>query len=367
MNGTATIGRLGLALGVLVAMIVTGILVWCAVRSEHDGAVVSIQAKARLESPSSTPRLQRVEESHDELGAVASRNEAPPERIDEPVDEVDDTSETEREWRLLGASALERNRERPTRGFIKHRIVHFTFDDGPHLENTPRLLDALGEYGIHATFFVVGRQLGGPHSLERRALVQRMEGEGHTVAVHTNAHPDLSRLSREQIDQDLDRVETSLEATLGYRPGIFRPPYGRRSSLSNAVLRERGYTQVLWNMPPEQGARSSDDIVRNFTRTLDRMDRHPRGPGGVVLMHDPQENSVDAFPELIEELRQRNCELLNREGEELWVIADDLRPFLLDEGEPPAELLEQLQNAERQRAAEYCADHVTTSWLGELP
>ena len=61
----------------------------------------------------------------------------------------------------------------------------------------------------------------------------------------------------EQISADLDRVEGAFEATLGYRPGLFRPPYGRRSAQSNATLRERGYTQVLWNITPEANARTA--------------------------------------------------------------------------------------------------------------
>jgi peptidoglycan/xylan/chitin deacetylase (PgdA/CDA1 family) len=258
-------------------------------------------------------------------------------------------------WKRLGAPELAAARERATRGDLARRMLHFTFDDGPHPERTPRLLDDLDELGVRATFFVVGASLSGPQSLERRALLQRMEASGHTVANHTFRHEDLRSTRRDRVAADLARAETVLEGTLGYRPGLFRPPFGGRSAASDAVLHGRGYAQVLWTFAPEYGASSSAQIVRNFARALDRSSRDSRVRGGVVLLHDLQSASVDAFPALVEEVRRRNCELLGVAGEELWVITDDLRPFLLGEaGLAPAEAA-QLQVRARREATQRCA------------
>lgn len=273
-----------------------------------------------------------------------------------------DAASTVPEWRRLGSAALAARRGQALRGFSPHRMIHFTFDDGPNPDTTPALLDALADQGLHATFFVLGRQLVGPRALERRALLQRLEAEGHTVAVHTYNHDDLSRLPAERIASDLGRVEAQLQATLGYLPGLVRPPFGRRSETSDATLRERGYTTVLWNLPPEEHARTAEDILRNFSRQLDRMERHPRGPGGIVLLHDTHAESVEAFSLLADELTRRNCALLASERDgaavELWDVTDDLGPFLLH-GEPgaalPADVLEARQALARARAVERCA------------
>jgi peptidoglycan-N-acetylglucosamine deacetylase len=273
---------------------------------------------------------------------------------------TDDDGGTAPEWRRLGSAALAARRGQVIRGFSAHRMIHFTFDDGPNLDTTPGLLDALTDQGVHATFFVLGRQLGGPRALERRALLQRIEAEGHTVAVHTYNHDDLSRLPAERISSDLGRVEASLQATLGYLPGLVRPPFGRRSEISDATLRERGYTTVLWNLPPEEHARTAADILRNFSRMLDRMERHPRGPGGIVLLHDTHAASVEAFSLLADELARRNCALLAAETdgstEELWDITDDLGPFLLYDDPLPADVLGARQAAARVRASARCAE-----------
>lgn len=255
------------------------------------------------------------------------------------------------DWRRLGSPELRARDGSTPRGFSPHRIIHFTFDDGPSEETTPRLLDALADEGVRATFFIVGRSLVGPRSAERRALAQRIEAEGHTVALHTYAHRDLRTLSAEQIGADLDRAEAALEATVGFRPGLFRPPYGGRSATSNALLRDRGYGQVLWNVAPEApSARSPEAILRSFRAALDRQDRHHLGPGAIVLLHDPNGASVDAFTLLIREVRARNCALLDRPGEELWDVTDDLAPFVLHDGALPEDVVARRQ-AEARRAA----------------
>ena len=288
------------------------------------------------------------------MAATAPANTLPPAATSEeprPSEEPEPIPD----WRLL--SSNEQRQVRLTRGFRQHRVLHFTFDDGPHLQNTPRLLDALAEFEVKATFFVVGRQLMGPRGQERRALLQRMQDEGHTVAVHTYAHRNLSGLTPVQINEDLERAERTLEATLGDRPGLFRPPYGGRNARSNAVIWERGYSQILWNITPEgNGARTAEDMLRVFSRTLDRLERHRDGPGGIVLQHDPNDASIEAFTLMMEELRQRNCELLAQGDEELWDVVDDLGFYVLHGDDIPADVIARRQRAARLEATSYCTE-----------
>lgn len=336
MDGTGTARKVVPALGVAMALILGTI----ASTSHADR-----EDRSELDAPSE-PAASPA------MGApAAGATKAPSAHPSQPVAADQVASDTD-DWRLLGAREPE---ERQTvRGFVKHRMLHFTFDDGPHLETTPQLLESLAEYNIKATFFVVGRQFGGPRGQERRALLQRIDEEGHTIATHTQSHRDLRGLTPEQIAQDLERVERSLQETLGYRPGLFRPPYGGRTTATNTLLRNRGYTQILWNIPPETGG-GPQSILRSFRRIMDRQERHHRGPGGIILLHDPNADSVNAFPLLMEEIRRRNCELLNQEGEELWDIVDDLRPYLDADEEIPADVISRRQVRVRAAAAEYCA------------
>jgi peptidoglycan-N-acetylglucosamine deacetylase len=126
---------------------------------------------------------------------------------------------------------------------IKHRI-HLTFDDGPHLVNTPRLLDELKQCGVLATFFVKGTNLETP---EAQRLVGRIASEGHQIGNHTYSHPHLTGLGEERIRECILKTEKLIgDADRGIK--VFRPPFGDHNSLVDQIVQELGYRLVLWNV-----------------------------------------------------------------------------------------------------------------------
>jgi len=254
-------------------------------------------------------------------------------------------------------------------GFIRHRMLHFSFDDGPRLDTTPQLLEHLDDYGIRATFFVVARGFDGRNRVDREKaeLVREIVRRGHTLGGHTYDHQRLTSLEDEAIVAQLVRSEEILERVAGARPWLFRAPYGARDERVDALVAERGYTQVMWNITSRDvSSRSAEEVLEAWTEALDRRERHPRGPGGIVLLHDTKPWVVEAFPAMIEELRARNCELLEEEGEELWDVVPDLSVFHQDRGDADAsrrartveldeELVAERQRLVREEAAGYCS------------
>lgn len=217
---------------------------------------------------------------------------------------------------------------RITRGFARHRVLLFTFDDGPRLDTTPRLLDMLDAHGVRATFFLVGRQLEGRRRRRQRALVREMAARGHTIGAHSFSHRNLTQLDDSALFAQIRRTEKAFEATLGVRPFLFRPPYGAHDERVDELLAAREYTPMLWNVTAaDTSSRTQRDVVEAFRASFARRERHPRGPGGIVLLHDTHDWVVDAVPEMIEIVRTRNCELLEDEGEELWDVSPDPRIF----------------------------------------
>src|SRR5690606_9438289 len=101
------------------------------------------------------------------------------------------------------------------------RRVWLTFDDGPHPEHTPRVLDTLKAHGVHATFFVIGRMV------ERNGtdLLKRARDEGHCIGNHSETHPRLTRLSEDEVRREVLRTDERIAEFLG-EPKVFRPPYG---------------------------------------------------------------------------------------------------------------------------------------------
>ena len=200
--------------------------------------------------------------------------------------EATDEARTEDELSPLRPDLAE---GRETRGFIRHRTLHFTFDDGPRLDTTPRLLEHLDHYGVQATFFVVARGFDGQNATDRaKAEVLRdIARRGHTVGAHTYDHSRLTSLDDEAVLAQLTRSEAIFEDVLGARPYLFRAPYGAHDARVDAITAERGYTHVLWNITSKDvSSRTAEEVAAAFSESLDVRERHPRGAGGIVLLHD---------------------------------------------------------------------------------
>jgi peptidoglycan/xylan/chitin deacetylase (PgdA/CDA1 family) len=153
--------------------------------------------------------------------------------------------------------------------------VVLTFDDGPHPEGTPAVLDVLSRAGARATFFVVGEQV------ERRpGLVAEIDAAGHGVALHGYRHRLQLRLTPAQIRDDLMRGRAAIEDAVGASPVWHRPPYGIYSPAGLRAARGAGLRPLLWSRwgkdwrkhtsPPRIAARVLSGIV----------------PGDVILLHD---------------------------------------------------------------------------------
>ena len=214
-------------------------------------------------------------------------------------------------------------------GSTQRRIVLFSFDDGPDCFYTPKLLKRLDERGVRALFFLTGRRVEGkcPSGRARADIVREIAAHGHLIGNHTYDHLELSALgSADLLDQVL-RAEKAIEGALGARPWLIRPPGGGHSERVDRLLQERGYTIVLWNLGSgDFQVRSPQDVLQTWQRVFERRHREEGERGGIVLMHDTYEWSIEAFSLIVDQLQARNCELLAR-GEELFDIVDDPRYF----------------------------------------
>lgn len=182
--------------------------------------------------------------------------------------------------------------------------VYLTFDDGPSDRVTPRVLDTLKEYNVHATFFIVNYGESG------KALIRRMIDEGHTVAIHGYSH-DYAAIykSDEAFMQNIYRLRDRLRSDFGYEAAIIRFPGGSSNTVSRQYsmgimsrlaqrVQAEGFTYFDWNVSSGDAAgtpASSGQIYNNVTSAL----RH--GRSNVVLMHDAgaKGTTADALPDII--------------------------------------------------------------------
>src|SRR5581483_9468074 len=110
--------------------------------------------------------------------------------------------------------------------------VALTFDDGPHPQATPAVLDLLAEADAQATFFLVGEQV------ERRPrLAARIVAEGHEVGLHCHRHTSLLRMGPRRTVGDLRRAAAAVECATGRPIRLYRPPYGVLNSAALLTAR----------------------------------------------------------------------------------------------------------------------------------
>lgn len=153
------------------------------------------------------------------------------------------------------------------------RIAAMTFDDGPHPEHTPRLLDVLAMHGAKATFFVVGAA-----AAAQPEVTKRIVAEGHTLANHTFDHRSVPLLPRSEREQQLRRCQAAL-ASFGGDNRLFRPPYGDQSLASRIDALRLGYEVVAWTFHCSDWLEHDTDF---FTGRLTAQLR----PGSIFLLHD---------------------------------------------------------------------------------
>ncbi len=156
-----------------------------------------------------------------------------------------------------------------------------TFDDGPHAQGTPAILDLLRDADVRATFFLVGEQV------ERLpGLAAEIASAGHAVALHCHRHRCLLRLTPRQVRDDLGRARAVIGEATGQPPRRYRPPYGIFNAAALVLARARGWEPLLWSKDGRDWQRraTAHSIAGRATRGL-------RG-GDVILLHDADHYSA---------------------------------------------------------------------------
>jgi peptidoglycan/xylan/chitin deacetylase (PgdA/CDA1 family) len=153
--------------------------------------------------------------------------------------------------------------------------VHLTFDDGPHPDGTPAILEALAARRATATFFLVGEQV------ERfPAVAREIVAAGHVVALHGHRHRSQLRVPPGALADDLRRASDVIACTTGRLAPLYRPPYGIFSAAGLALARHRGDDPWLWSRWGRdwRGDATPLSIARRAAGVLDA--------GDVILLHD---------------------------------------------------------------------------------
>ncbi len=176
----------------------------------------------------------------------------------------------------------------------RRRVVALSFDDGPW-PDTPGFVRLLEREHVPATFFLIGGQVTSRY----RSVLRRELRDGDALGDHTFTHPFLTRTR--DVHGQLQQTIAAIRAQTGFRPCVFRPPYGAYNGSVLATARDLQLATILWNVDPRDYTRPGTGVIAS------RVLAHVH-PGSIVLSHDgggPREQTLAAYGQIIRTLRAR--------------------------------------------------------------
>jgi peptidoglycan/xylan/chitin deacetylase (PgdA/CDA1 family) len=169
------------------------------------------------------------------------------------------------------------------------KCIALTFDDGPAPDKLNKeLVDVLNEYDANATFFVIGESA----NAEKDSL-KRISENGFAIGSHSYNHPDLTKVSTQELNYQINRTDQIVKNITGEVPTFFRPPYG---SYNKKVIRHVNRPIILWNVDTlDWKSRDSKKVYRSVMRSVHE--------GAIILMHEIYPSTVNAMPKILSTLK----------------------------------------------------------------
>jgi peptidoglycan/xylan/chitin deacetylase (PgdA/CDA1 family) len=172
--------------------------------------------------------------------------------------------------------------------------VYLTFDDGPHPEITPKVLDLLDQFNAKATFFCVADNVRKYPDIYRQ-IIER----GHRVGNHSYHHLNGWKTKNKIYFDDVEQAAGLIKSNL------FRPPYGKLSPHQISVLKKQ-YRIVMWSVLTYDFRRTitPEVCLQNALLGLD--------PGSIIVFHDSEKSARNMFyalPEYLKKCKERNLKI----------------------------------------------------------
>lgn len=200
-----------------------------------------------------------------------------------------------RKSRLLGMLPA---RVVTTRVRTRDKVLYLSFDDGPHPEFTPPVLDLLAAHGATATFFLIGSRVA-----EHPDVMRRIVAEGHALGNHSWSHPRMGDLPLPAQLEEIARTDAALSTYSGRDTHPFRPPSGALPANLLLHFARTGRTIAFWSY-------DSHDYEQLPARVLlPQIQADPPLAGDTVLMHDDTAATVELLASLLPQWRAQGFEV----------------------------------------------------------
>src|SRR5690554_181032 len=180
---------------------------------------------------------------------------------------------------------------------VSKNQVAITFDDGPHPNYTPKVLNLLKKYQAKATFFCIGL-----HIESHPKLLNKIINEGHTVGNHTYSHNNMfGFFSTKQVIEELEQTNTLVFKKTQLKLNLYRPAFGVTNPRIKKALKVVNLQAIGWNKRSLDTTRlSKEAILKRVTKNLQK--------GDVILLHDTSEKTLWVLEQLLLILQKKNLE-----------------------------------------------------------
>ncbi len=175
-------------------------------------------------------------------------------------------------------------------------VVALTFDDGPHPENTRKLLDLFKKEGVKATFFVLGKNVK-----KHPELAKAIVAGGHEIANHTMNHPALPKLKTDEaVKKEIEDNQKMVKQETTKVPTIFRAPFLQYDARTWKVLN-------ALKIPGINASIVTHDYMKSATvSSITTQATDKTRAGDIIMLHTWQNKSVEAMPEIIKRLKAKD-------------------------------------------------------------
>lgn len=155
------------------------------------------------------------------------------------------------------------------------QTIALTFDDGPSLEYTPKVLALLEKYKANGTFFCIGEKI-----TQLPNLIKTIHEKGHTIGNHSFSHRNSFPIfSKSRIVRELEQTNQWIYDITGVQCKLFRPPFGVTNPTIAKAVRILGMQTIGWNIRSfDTSIKNPDQVIKNVTSKIK--------PGAIILLHD---------------------------------------------------------------------------------
>jgi polysaccharide deacetylase family sporulation protein PdaB len=169
-----------------------------------------------------------------------------------------------------------------------NKAASLTFDAAWGNEDTQRLIDILGKYGVKATFFIVGQW-----AEKYPESVKALHDAGHEIGNHSDDHAHFNPLSAAEIARNISACNEKISAVTGAAPSLFRAPYGEYDNEVISTVKSLGMNTIQWDV-------DSLDWKGIPASEIARRVKDKAAPGSIVLFHNAAKHTPEALPTIIE-------------------------------------------------------------------